>query len=663
MGAEAPQTDRLARRLAWPLLLAFLAMAVTGMVLQHLNGPVPIEDYGVAVGFASVGVFGAFMASRRPGNPVGWLFLGAASLAALGLLGSEYAIYALVTRSGELPGGAAAGWIANLAWLPSLGGLVTFLLLVFPNGRLPSRRWRPVAWAAGVTMVVVELAIALAPGPMDIETRTPAANPFGIEALEPATSALSTVGFPALSLLAILSAASLIVRYRRAGSDERHQIRWFLLAGALLAVGISTEQLLPDAVSSVTFTVALVSLPAAAAVAVFKYRLYDIDVVLNKTVVFGALAAFFSAVYVGIVVGVGTLVGSRGNVFLSVAATAVIAVAFHPVREWARRLANRLVYGERATPYQVLAEFGSRMAGTHSTEDVLPRMARILAEGTGAARAEVWLRIGSELVRETVSPSSAADGPSLLSVREGTTEIPGADVTYEVRHQGELLGALAVTKPLDEPLSPTEDHLVRDMASQAGLVLRNVRLIEDLRASRRRLVAAQDGERRRIERNIHDGAQQQLVALAVKTRLLGGLIGRSPERASAMAEEVGRELTQALEDLRDLARGIYPPLLADQGLAAALSAQARKAALPVAVHADGLGRYPQEAEAAVYFCVLEALQNAAKYAGATHVEVRLEAAGEELRFSVADDGTGFDPDGVTRGSGLQGMADRLSALA
>jgi signal transduction histidine kinase len=366
---------------------------------------------------------------------------------------------------------------------------------------------------------------------------------------------------------------------------------------------------------------------------------------------------------VAVVVGAGALVWSQGNVALSVAATAIIAVAFQPVRERARRFANRLVYGKRATPYEVLSEFAGRVGGAYSSEDVLPRMARILAEGTGANRAEVWLRVGSELRRAAAWPSSSGDGSSSLHLEgEGLPAIPGADRAHEVRHRGELLGALAVTKPPSEPLTPAEDRLVEDIASQAGLVLRNVRLIAELRESRQRIVAAQDSERRRIERNIHDGAQQQLVALAVKLRLARQLMSTDGARAEALMAALEGEASAALEDLRDLARGIYPPLLADQGLLAALRAQARRSPNEVAVEADGVGRYPQEAEAAVYFCTLEALQNVAKYAEASRATVRLSDGAGELRFEVTDDGQGFDPEAVHHGTGLQGMADRLAAV-
>jgi signal transduction histidine kinase len=216
--------------------------------------------------------------------------------------------------------------------------------------------------------------------------------------------------------------------------------------------------------------------------------------------------------------------------------------------------------------------------------------------------------------------------------------------------------------PANDPMNPSKEKLVRDLASQAGLVLRNVRLIEELRASRRRLVAAQDAERRRLERNIHDGAQQQLVALAVKLRLTEQLVERDPAKAREMLSQLQEQTHDALEDLRDLARGIYPPLLADKGLTAALEAQARKVSVPVVVEADSIGRYGQEIEAAVYFCCLEALQNVAKYASASSVAIGLSDDGRALSFEVRDDGAGFDPSTTRSGTGLQGMADRLEAI-
>ena len=238
-----------------------------------------------------------------------------------------------------------------------------------------------------------------------------------------------------------------------------------------------------------------------------------------------------------------------------------------------------------------------------------------------------------------------------------------------VRHQGEVLGALTVTKRRGELITPIEVKLMDDLAHQAGLVLKNVGLtadlqarLVDLRASRQRLVAAQDDERRKLERNLHDGAQQYLVAIKVKLGLVEMLVMRDPTKAMTVVAELKHDADEALETLRDLARGIYPPLLADKGLPTALEAQARKATLPVIVDADGIGRYPQNTEAALYFCILEALQNVQKYAQASSAMVRLRDDGDELSVEIADDGCGFDLGTTIRGNGLTNMEDRLDAL-
>jgi len=352
-------------------------------------------------------------------------------------------------------------------------------------------------------------------------------------------------------------------------------------------------------------------------------------------------------------------------------------VAFQPVRQRAQRLANRLVYGHRATPYEILARFSENVAGMYATEDVLPRMGRVLAEGTGAAHAEVWLRVENTLRLSASWPEGDGTGPRMLPLSGGEVPaIPSADRVVPVLHHDELLGALAVTKPPGEPFNPAEEELLSDLASQAGLVLRNVRLTaeleahvdeisrqaQELRASRQRIVAAQDAERRRLERNIHDGAQQHLVALAVRLRMAASMALKDPIKAAPMLDELQAQATEALETLRDLARGIYPPVLAEQGLVAALLARTGNLPTRVDVEAGELGRYPLETEAAVYFCCLEALQNVAKYAHASNAVVRLSGLDGLLTFAVTDDGEGFDPKRTSLGTGVQGMIDRLDAL-
>jgi signal transduction histidine kinase len=470
----------------------------------------------------------------------------------------------------------------------------------------------------------------------------------------------------------VVAGAALVTRFVRSSGEERLQLKWFAAAAVLVVVTIIPLAEAPQLSSrpdtgvpllgllKVLFCLALVCLWVAIAVAILKYKLYEIDIVISKALQYGTLAVFISAVYAGLVAGIGTLAGDRRSPLLSAIAAVVVAVAFHPVQLRAARLANRIVYGRRASPYQVLSEFARRIGGGYA-RDVLAQMATIVAAGTGAQRVVVWLRVGSELRAEAATDDSSAE-PLPVDGHQLPT-LPDTDFGAPVLYQGELLGAISIRMPRDEPLTSAAEQLVIDVASQAGLALSNAGLIEDLRASRQRLVAAQDEERRRLERNLHDGAQQDLVALAIKLRLASTVLEEEDTaEARQLLGELREDAAGALSNLRDLARGIYPPLLADRGLVLALRAQADKSPVPVVVDADGIGRFGQNIEAAVYFCCLEALQNIAKYAAASQVHICMAARDHSLRFTVSDDGVGYDVSCTPMGSGQRNMADRLAAL-
>jgi signal transduction histidine kinase len=674
--------QRTAARLAWSIWAFLMVLLVASVALVVLNG-IGTDPFLVIIAPLTVGGFatvGALIASRLPHNPIGWLFLGFAAALAVTILSDEYVVRGVRLDPGSLPFMNLAAWIQGVVLIPAFG-LLPLVFLLFPNGLLLSRRWRPVAWSM-VAFPLIGLAGAIIrPGRTGGTILLP--NPTGIEGLGEVASAVMTVGAVGSVATALVCVAGLVVRFRRARGDERQQVRWLAYvaatAGILLLATFSTEFVTTDSsrVGDVFFivwiSVLLIGIPAASGVAILKYRLYDLDIVVKRTVAFGILAAFITAAYFLAVVGLPALVFGRAagvESLLPIVAAAVLALVFQPVRRWANRLANRLVYGKRATPYEMLTELSGRLGGVYSVEDVVPRIARVLAEGTGAQEATVWLHVGDELRPEARWPEEVTTPTDPVPAPSGELgSLPGADRVVPVRHHGELLGALAVRMPAAEPLKPQTVKLIEDLAGHAGLILRNVRLTEELkaklvelRASRQRLVSAQDEERRRLERNIHDGAQQQLVALAVKLNLVETFTEKDPGKAREMASQVKSELQQALDDLRDLARGIYPPLLQDKGLAAALEAQARKAAVPVTIEPNGVGRYPQEAEAAAYFCVLEALQNAAKYSDASSVTVRLGQEDGNLVFEVSDDGRGFDPATTPPGSGLQNMRDRLEAL-
>jgi signal transduction histidine kinase len=666
------------RRLAWTIWGVSVAFTAGYVIVNTSAKSFNLGEYAFTV-FAVLlySTVGALITSRQAGNRVGLLFAWVGLSASIGILAGSYATLA---QQRDLPLLAATAWVGRVGFAAMFGPLA-FLFLIFPTGRPPSRRW---GWLLRVMLVayaVTMIGFALTPGSLEAgfaELPKPVVNPIGLpSSWKQAVETLTTIAGLVVAAGALLSVLSLIRRYRRAAQLERQQIRWLAFLGVflgiilvitlgLIATGAINDEGLVSGLTFFAFIIGMfLGIPLVCGIAILRHGLWDLGVVVKKTVQYGLLVAGFvvavavlAALLPLLILGVG-----GGNVvdIPMIVIGALLTIGLILVRSRAQRWANRIVYGKRSTPYEVLSEFAERVGETYSTEDVLPRMAQLLGEATGARTARVWLRIGREMRTEASWPT---DVPSIGNVLIRGDELPdfGNDDAFEVRHQGELLGALTVSLAANDPMNATKEKLARDMAAQAGLVLRNVRLIEDLRESRRRIVSAQDERARTLERNIHDGAQQQLVALSVKLRLASGLLERDPAKVRAMLEELQGQTTETLEDLRDLARGIYPPLLADQGLPPALEAQARRSLTPVSVEPDGVHRYGRDVESAVYFSCLEALNNASKYADASAVTIRLSQEDGWLRFEVVDDGRGFDLDRRSYGTGLQGISDRLEAI-
>lgn len=390
---------------------------------------------------------------------------------------------------------------------------------------------------------------------------------------------------------------------------------------------------------------------------------------LAALLVLGGLVVFVVLVYVLIVLGGGALIGqtSSPHAGLSVLATAVVALAFGRVQSRLESLVSRLVHGGWQSPYDVLSRFSPAVTGDHAKDDLPARMAEVLAEGTGAKAAQVWLMVDGQLRLAATWPTTA-DGLPAGDDTPGRRELA-------VRQAGELLGVLAVQEHENVPLTSVEERLFAGLADQAGLVLRGARLraelvhrlaelstlAEELRMSRQRLVDAQDAERRRLERDIHDGAQQHLVALAVNLRLAHTLAVRSPERADLLVAAQCEAATVTIETITSLSRGIYPSLLVDEGLAAALRMAISRSPLPAELVAAGIGRYPAGVEAAAYFCALEALQNSAKHSSAKAIRLGLRGGPGVLEVTVQDDGAGFDLAAAHAGAGLVNMRDRVES--
>ncbi|HEY6278688.1 MAG TPA: histidine kinase [Streptosporangiaceae bacterium] len=649
--------------LGWTVAVVTIALCGTASHfggLAHTHLPAQLRaaqsDFSLTPVFAiAFAIVGALIVWRRPANRIGWV------CCAIGLLwGVEefvlgYFSYAAYAPHPAIPGVHLVEWLVSWIWV--LPVLLTFVLLpfLFPDGQPVSPRWWPLVWAAVASMTLVALG--------------------SITHL----TVLSLTG-QFLSLgCAVLAPVTLVIRYRRAGPDERKQIKWFagaalLLAG--LAVAATVVSVLvyhsPDVVfnpvGGTVLPLGLTALAAAIGISVLRYQLYDIGLFLRRALVYAALVVLIGVLYLVLVVSVGTRIGApTTDRAIPFVVAAVLALIFQPVRIRLQRLANRLVYGKRASPYEVLATFSRHMSEFNAGEDLTVQMARVLAGATEADRADVWLRVGGEL-RLAASWPAGDDRPAPLPLASGEPPgIPGAAIAVPVRYQEELLGTLAVLKR--EDLTPIETRLVTDLAHEAGLMLKNERLAAELRqrldeltVSRQRLVTAQDTERRRIERNLHDGAQQDLVALKLKLAAAQAIAERDPRQTQEILAGLVTDVSHAVETLRELARGIYPAVLADFGLAAALQAQAARSPLPVEVDAGGVGRHPLEVEAAVYFCCLEALQNAVKHAQAGRVLISVRERVGELCFTVTDYGRGIDPAAARTGSGIQNMMDRMAAL-
>lgn len=643
---------------AWGLWSFFLAAMLSAYALAFIvKDPeqLRIDSFGLGLGFLVFATVGALIVSRRANHPIGWLCLATALFASFTLLGNEYLT---LTKTTHLPFRTAVAWADSWTWYLAVGA--AFLVLpLFPNGRTLSRRWRVVFLSLVTAIVIFTISGMLKPGPLDAEESI--SNPLGV----PLLASIQKYGDPLVSGLLVFglvgSLVQIVVRFRRARGETRLQLKWFsytsVMVVALNLIEVPFDEVLSHSVGNILFAVGLLAVPVSIGVALLKYRLYDIDVVINKTVVYGALAAFITLVYVGVVVGIGALVGAGGrpNLALSLAATAIVAVAFQPVRERVQRFANKLVYGERVTPYEAVTSFSHRMSASLSLESVLPEMAEAAAKGVGGTRSRVKLFLpggGQQVVTWPVD--SSADS---------------FDRTLKVTHQGEEVGELAVAKAPGEQITKGEDKLLSDLVSQAGLAMRNLRLtgelqnkLVELQESRKRIVAAQDEERRRMERDIHDGAQQQLVAMAVELGMAESLLSDSA-KASELLDQLIKDADGTVETLRDLARGLFPQILGERGLVAGVESHAQKSGSRARVIDEiGGARFDLEVEVNVYFVIREALQNASKHAPGAPITITLAERGGLLDFSVKDEGPGFDANKVRLGSGLQNMADRVEAL-
>lgn len=644
---------------AWVLVVVAAVLYPFALYLDHAAGarlPALLQfGWWEALGpllAIEFGIVGALILRRNPGHAVGSLAVIGGFCTLSSVFAGAYAAYSY-THGHVLPADGVAVWLRAWLWYPGLTLLFVLIPALFPDGRLPSPRWRPIGWAVAAGILVQLLLVSLSQ------------LWFGFPQTDgpwPADAWLFGVLVPLAGVLFLLplfaSAAALAVRFRRSVGVARQQLKWFLVAVCLQAAlwaGSQVANLSPYL--DIVFPLALMALPAAIGVAILRHRLYDVDIVISRGVVYAGLAAFITVAYMLVVVGIGFVVGTGGrpNLPLSVVAMALVVVLIQPVRLRLQRLANRLVYGAPADPYALLAQLAKTPA-VGDVGDALAQIAQAVAKGMGSSRARVRLLLPGGQARIATWPADV------------TGDI---GQTFAVRDRGETVGEIEADGSgdhgLTEALMSQAGHALHTLRLSAELDARLAQLEEqaqEVTASRTRLVQAQEVERRRLERDLHDGIQQDLVVLIAKAGLARKQLERDPASAAITLAELQSSAQHAIADLRSLASGIHPAVLSSRGLVEAIDSMAARMPVGVRVDADPTvreARFAPEIEGAAYFVVAEALANVLKHSGATEATVTISANDSWLRLAIADDGRGFDPSAV-RASGLRGLRDRIEAL-
>ena len=654
-------------RLAWPLAVTAAAITLaafgTGAFLAVSSGDgQALLSHQLLTPFIAVAyaALGGLVASRHPRNPIGWIFTAVGWLSAASITLAVYHTY------GHLIPGIPILPEPNLnLWIPGTFLPTVFVFFLFPDGRLPSRRWRLVFWPAVLGLGITWGALALHPGPVPAWD-VAAGNPHGAPALAGALDVLLALGQPLLAVGTAGSVAAFVLRFWRARGVERQQMKWLGYAVGLMLVsflfGSSVWSLMPDnelasELSIMTTSLSILAIAVATGVAILRYRLYDIDVVINRTLVYGSLTVSVVAIYVLVVGGVGALLQTEGSLLISLGATGLIAVLFHPMRNRLQHAVDRFFYGQRDDPLGTLSQLARRLEAAIDPEVVLPTLVETIAQTLKLPYVAISLRTG--------------DGFK-VAARVGN-EV--ADVLrFPLIYQGETVGLLvAGQRGPGEAFSGGDKRLLAQIARQAGPAVRAVQLTAALQRSRQQLVTAREEERRRLRRDLHDGLGATLAALHLEAGGLRRAIRSDPERAEALVNEFRADIRATIGEIRRLVYDLRPPTLDQLGLVAAVRAQAaacgrqerpENGAVRIRVEAPAeLPPLPAAVEVAAYRIAQEALTNVVHHARARRCRVRLEMTTAALKLEVVDDGIGLagsEPD--EGGVGLLSMRERAAEL-
>ncbi|MGW5259566.1 sensor histidine kinase [Microbispora sp. NPDC004025] len=644
---------------AWAVCALTLLLVAAALVFGQRNGAGLFAQSHLLY-VVVCALVGGLITAARPGNAVGWL------MAASGLCFASLDATGHYALAG-LPFATPMAWPQTWLWVPA-NLSVAAVPALFPSGRPASPGWRAVLWGLAAVAAVTATLSALLPGPShQLGWGTPLPNPLGVPALAVVAPFVEPLTTGLMGALFVAGAAGLVRRALRGGADERAQLKWLAYAAGLaglivagrVAAGLSDGD--PRSIWPITSafwevlgTIAACLLPAAAAVAVLRHGLFDIDLVINRTLVYVLLSACVFGGYVLVVTYLGAVFRAADGLPVSVAAAGVVALVFAPLRERLQRAVNLVMYGRRDDPYAALALLGRRLEEVAEAAEpgaVLAAAARSVAEA---------LRLPHVAVEVAGGPTHAYGAPS-----------PGA-VRLPLVHRGEPMGDLVLSpRPGESGLGARDRRVLADLARQTGIAVHAVRLSADLQRSRERLVAAREEERRRLRRDLHDGLGPTLAALTMRAEAMQDMV-RDPD-ALAMLEEIMTDAHTAMTDVRTLVEGLRPPALDTLGLAGAIrSHAARLPGVEADVEIEGtLPALPAAVEVAAYRIAAEALANARRHAGAGRVRVRLGMTGGAppgaLEVEVADEGgepyadTG-GPAAARSGVGTASMRERAAEL-
>jgi signal transduction histidine kinase len=636
-----PRATRLAFALAVYATIVLLTAAAISVGTDIHAGPSPRWAVFVEIALAlTFGPIAVMIVSRQPRNPIPWLLLFFACVA------STQLVVSYLAQSMVADGTSGANWVAWLSsWMisPAFASLYTLLLQLFPTGRPATPRFRPLLRA---TIAVLIIAVIVQPLTGDeLDSYVHVQNPVGL--LPPWANGILVV---CEAIILSLSIASVVVRYRRASGLERLQLGWYVLAAILTALtflAALTIYAFSPYIGDGLFAISagmVIALPVVAGIAMIRHHLYDLDLVLNRTLVYGALSACVIGAYAGLVLGVGAIASGQGTVVAAVAA-AVCALAAAPLRSRLQRGVNRFLYGARDEPVAAVADLGRRLEATLEPGAVLPTLVDSVARALRLPYAAVEL---------------ATTAGYLPGAHVG--EPRGLPLEISLLSQGETVGRLLLSpRRAGEELTQADRNVLEMLARQAGPAVQAVRLHADLQRSREQLITAREEERRRLRRDLHDGLGPSLAAIAMQIAAAGSLADK-PEALHELLSGLEQQTLQALADIRRLVYDLRPPALDELGLVSALREQGRRFSnLCVTVEADEhFDDLPAALEVAIYRIASEAITNAAKHGNASTCEVTLSHR-DALELEVRDDGDGL-PDTLHAGIGMSSMRERATEL-